>query len=48
MPSMAALYADMLYVVKNAEAFNKGNIDDFSQVGVEAIDNFTLKVRYRF
>ncbi len=44
MPSMAALYADMLYVVKNAEAFNKGNIDDFSQVGVKAIDNFTLKV----
>lgn len=44
MPSMAALYADMLYVVKNAEAYNRGEIGDFTQVGVKAIDDFTLKV----
>jgi len=44
MPTMTAQYADMLYVVKNAEAFNKGVIGDFSQVGVKALDDFTLKV----
>ena len=44
MPSTAAQYAYMLYVVKNAEAFNKGAIVDFSLVGVEAVDDLTLKV----
>lgn len=44
MPTTAAIYAYMLYVVENAEAFNRGDIDDFSQVGVRAIDQNTLRV----
>lgn len=35
-PEMASPYSSMLYFLKNAEAFNTGEIDDFSQVGVKA------------
>lgn len=43
-PLLGAQYADMLYVIKNAENFNKGNLTDFSKVGVKAIDSKTLRV----
>jgi oligopeptide transport system substrate-binding protein len=43
-PQMGNLYAYMLYPVKNAEAFATGELDDFSEVGVEALDARTLKV----
>jgi oligopeptide transport system substrate-binding protein len=43
-PSLAAEYAGMLYVIRNAEAFNKGEIKDFSRVGVTASDARTLRV----
>jgi len=43
-PSLGAEYAYMLYPVKNAEAFNLGKLDDFSQVGFKAIDDLTLQV----
>ncbi|MDG2060408.1 MAG: peptide ABC transporter substrate-binding protein [SAR86 cluster bacterium] len=43
-PSLGAQYADMLYILKNAEPFNKGKIKDFSQVGVRAVDAKTLRV----
>jgi oligopeptide transport system substrate-binding protein len=43
-PMMGNLYAYMLYPVKNAEAFATGEIDDFEQVGVKALDDQTLKV----
>ena len=33
-----------MYVIKNAEAFHKGEISDFSQVGVQALDETTLQV----
>jgi oligopeptide transport system substrate-binding protein len=45
MPSLAAEYAYMLYVVTNAEAFNKGQITDFSRVGFRALDESTLQVQ---
>lgn len=45
MPALAAEYAYQLFVIENAEAFNKGEIADFSKVGVSAVDKFTLKVR---
>lgn len=32
-----------LYVIKNAEAYYKGEITDFSKVGVEAVDDHTLR-----
>ncbi len=47
MPSLGSQYPDMLYDVVNAENFNKGLIDDFSLVGVKAIDAQTLKVNLR-
>jgi oligopeptide transport system substrate-binding protein len=45
MPSLAAEYAYMLYVVTNAERFNTGKIGDFSKVGFKALDDFTLQVQ---
>src|SRR3989338_8930244 len=44
MPAMGNTYAYMLYYLKNAEAYFNGDITDFSQVGVKAIDDFTLVV----
>lgn len=43
-PALGAEYAPMLYVIENAEAFNLGEIDDFGQVGVKALDDKTLQV----
>jgi len=43
-PEMGNLYAYMLYPVQNAEAFAKGAIEDFDQVGVKALDRLTLQV----
>ena len=44
LPSLGSKYPDMLYDLVNAEEFNKGQIKDFSQVGVKALDAKTLKV----
>ncbi len=46
-PDFAGPYAEMLYFLENGEAFNKGKITDFSQVGVKALDDFTLQVKLR-
>jgi len=43
-PTLGAEYAYMLFPVKNAEAFNKGKIVDFNEVGVKALDDSTLQV----
>jgi oligopeptide transport system substrate-binding protein len=43
-PAFAANYSYMLWVIKNAKAFNTGKITDFSKVGVEAPDATTLRV----
>ena len=43
-PAMGNLYAYMLYPIVNAEAYAKGDITDFSQVGVKALDDLTLQV----
>ena len=43
-PKLASQYAYMLHVVKNAKAFNEKEIEDFSQVGFEAVDDHTLKI----
>ena len=43
-PAMGNLYAYMLYPVRNAEAFATGQIEDFEQVGVKALDDRTLQV----
>lgn len=43
-PAMAADYAAMLYVLKNAEAFHRGKVKDFAGVGLRAPDEHTLVV----
>jgi oligopeptide transport system substrate-binding protein len=43
-PKTGNLYSYMLFPVKNAEAFFTGEIEDFAQVGVRAIDERTLQV----
>lgn len=44
-PALASPVAYMLYPVANAQAFNKGAIKDFSQVGFRALDPSTLEIR---
>ena len=43
-PATASEYAYQLHYVKNAKAFNEGEITDFSQVGIAATDKRTLRV----
>ncbi|MES2980941.1 MAG: peptide ABC transporter substrate-binding protein [Verrucomicrobiota bacterium] len=46
-PDLAAKYAEMLYFVDGAEAFNKGETKDFSTVGIEIIDSHNFKIKLR-
>lgn len=43
-PTLAAQYAYMHHVVKNAQAYNEGKLKDFSQVGYKVIDDQTFQV----
>ncbi len=43
-PATAAQYATMGYLLKNGEKYNKKEITDPTQVGVKAVDDFTLQV----
>jgi oligopeptide transport system substrate-binding protein len=43
-PELASEYAYMLYIVKNGEKFNKGEIKNVAQVGVKALDANTLQI----
>lgn len=43
-PSLASEYAYMHFVVKNAAAYNKGELTDFSQVGYEVLDDHTFEI----
>jgi oligopeptide transport system substrate-binding protein len=44
LPETATEYASQFYPIKNARAFNEGQLKDFSQVGVKVIDDRTLQV----
>ncbi|MGE0711076.1 MAG: peptide ABC transporter substrate-binding protein [Planctomycetota bacterium] len=44
LPATACQYAYMLYPVKNAEKFNKGEVKDFTQVGAKVVDERTFEV----
>ncbi len=46
-PALANKYAYMMYVIKNAQAFAEGELEDFSQVGVRVIDRLTLEVELK-
>lgn len=41
-PALGSPHASMLFVLKNAKAFNAGDLEDFSEVGVHAEDPRTL------
>lgn len=43
-PKSAAEYAYLQFTIKNAEKINKGEITDFSQLGVKAIDPKTVEI----
>jgi oligopeptide transport system substrate-binding protein len=43
-PELASPYAEMLYFMEGAEAFNRGELKDFSKVGARAIDDHTLEI----
>lgn len=43
-PALASEYAYMLFVIKNAEKINKGEIKDVSQLGVRKVDKFTVEI----
>lgn len=43
-PQMGNPYAYMLFPLVNAQAFAEGEINDFSKVGVAAVDDLTLEV----
>ena len=44
-PETAASYSYMHYYIVNAKEFNEGEIDNFSKVGVTAIDDYTLEIK---
>jgi oligopeptide transport system substrate-binding protein len=46
-PDTLGPYAEMLFFLKNAEKFNRGEITDFKEVGVSAPDDYTLKLVMR-
>ncbi len=44
-PETAAVYAYMLFYLENGEKYNSGEVKDASQVGVKALDDYTLEVK---
>lgn len=47
MPALGNQYNYMFFPIVNAEAYANGEIKDFSQVGVTAVDDYTLEVQLR-
>ena len=43
-PKLAGLLSYYLWPLKNAEAYNKGQLADFGQVGAHAVDDHTLRL----
>ena len=44
LPEMACEYASQLYYLRNGQPFNEGKVTDPTQLGVEALDDYTLLV----
>jgi oligopeptide transport system substrate-binding protein len=47
-PTLGSEYANMLYAMENAEAYNRGEIEDFSLVGCKALDDRRLRVKLEY
>lgn len=48
LPTMPNEYAYMMYYFENAEAFHKGEITDFSEVGVKALNDHQLEITLNY
>ncbi|MBI3933854.1 MAG: peptide ABC transporter substrate-binding protein [Acidobacteria bacterium] len=46
-PKTASRYASQLYHIANGEEFNQGHVQDPAELGVRALDDYTLQVRLR-
>lgn len=46
-PSLASKYAYNLFMVEGAEAFQKGEIEDFGATGFKALDDRTIRITLR-
>ena len=46
-PALGNLYAYMYFPIDNAREYYQGTITDFDQVGVKALDDYTLQVRLK-
>ncbi len=44
-PALGSSYANLLYCIANAEAYNSGTLEDFSQVGISAPEERVFEVR---
>ncbi len=44
-PKLASEYANMLFMVENAERFYKGEVKNFEEVGFKVVDDYTLQIR---
>ena len=47
-PALGNLYAYMLFPIENAQKYYEGDISDFDQVGVKALDDRTLQVTLKY
>jgi oligopeptide transport system substrate-binding protein len=47
-PALGNLYAYMLFPIENAQKYYEGDISDFNQVGVKALDDRTLQVTLKY
>ncbi|MEM9758124.1 MAG: peptide ABC transporter substrate-binding protein [Pseudomonadota bacterium] len=47
-PALASSLANVYFIIRNAEDYHLGKIDDFSRVGVEVLDSHTLRVELAY
>ena len=47
-PALGNLYAYMLFPIENAQQYYEGDVSDFDEVGVKALDDRTLQVTLSF
>jgi oligopeptide transport system substrate-binding protein len=43
-PAFPGEYSQMLFILKNAEAYKNGQLEDFAEVGLEVVDAHTLRM----
>ena len=46
-PLTASQYANYLYTLVNAKEYNEGKLTDFTQVGIKAVDKYTLHIQLK-